>query len=221
VVDAGQRFLSYAAHELRTPLATQRALIELALADPNADLAFWREIGWDVLGACRQQERLLEACLILVRSQGRTQRCEPTDLARIAAEALRANDTSGLEGVVALERAWTTGDPALLERLADNLVSNAIRHNIVGGRIEVATHTQAGRAHLTVANTGRPIPAGELERLFQPFERLPPHRPNTAEGVGLGLTIVQAIADAHGATLAARARTSGGLEIDVALPALD
>ena len=73
--------------------------------------------------------------------------------------------------MVVHEPAWTTGDPDLLERLAANLVSNAIRHNIVGGRIEVATRAESGRAVLAVANTGPLIPAGELQRLFQPFQR--------------------------------------------------
>src|SRR5579864_1858096 len=98
------------AHELRTPLATQRALLELALADPSADVVTWREIGEDVLGACNQQERLLEACLTLARSRGVPARCETADLAVIAAEALRAHDLSELERVVVLEPAWTTGE---------------------------------------------------------------------------------------------------------------
>lgn len=216
--DGGERFAAYVAHELRTPLATQRALLELALADPNADAASWREIGEDVLCACRQQERLLEACLTFARSQGGPQRCEPVDLAAVAAEALRAHDLSELESVVALEPARTTGDPDLLERLAANLVSNAIRHNIVGGRIELATRAESGRAALSVANTGPLIPACELQRLFQPFQRLAPHPPDTADGVGLGLAIVQAVADAHNAVVTARTRAGGGLEIDVSFP---
>jgi signal transduction histidine kinase len=220
-VEGGARFATYAAHELRTPLATQRALLELVLADPNADLATWRGIGEDVLGACRQQERLLEACLTLARSQGRSQRCEPVDLAAIAAQALHAHDPSELESVVALQRAWTNGDPELLERLAANLVSNAIRHNVVGGRIEVETRIGPGRAVLSVANTGPLVPAGELQRLFEPFQRLLPHRHAVAGGVGLGLAIVQAIADAHDAVVSARAQPGGGLGIEVAFPALD
>ncbi len=219
LVGGRERFAAYVAHELRTPLATQCALLELALADPNADVAGWREIGEDVLCACRQQERLLEACLTLARSRGRPQRCEPVDLAEIAAEVLGAHDLSRLERVVVLEPAWTSGDPDLLERLAANLVSNAVRHNVVGGRIEVATRTESGRAVFAVANTGPLVPAAELERLFQPFQRLTSR--TSSDGVGLGLAIVQAIADAHDATVSARARSGGGLGIDVAFPSLD
>jgi signal transduction histidine kinase len=214
-------FAAYIAHELRTPLATQRALLELALADPSADVATWREIGGDVLGACMQQERLLEACLTLARSQSSPPRCERVDLAAITGSALRAHDLGELETVVALEQARTTGDPDLLDRLASNLVSNAIRHNIVGGRIEVATRAEPGRAVLSVANTGPPIPSGEVHRLFQPFERLSPHTDLAADGVGLGLAIVHEIAIAHDAIITARPRIGGGLGIDVAFPALD
>jgi signal transduction histidine kinase len=213
-----ERFAAYIAHELRTPLATQRALLELALADPSADAATWREIGGDVLGACMQQERLLEACLTLARSQGSPPRCERVDLAAITCDALQAHDLGELGTVVALEPARTAGDPDLLERLAANLVSNAIRHNIAGGWIEVATRVESGRAVLSVANTGLPIPAGELHRLFQPFERLSSHTDLAGDGVGLGLAIVHEIASAHDATITARARTGGGLGIDVAFP---
>lgn len=214
-------FAATAAHELRTPLATQRALLELALADPNADAATWREIGADVLEACSQQERLLEACLAFARSRGGPRRCEPVDLAVIAADVLDAHDPGGLERVAALEPAWTSGDPDLLERLAANLVSNATRHNVVGGRIEVATRTGGGRAILAVANTGPLVPASELARLFQPFQRFGPHPSSAAHGVGLGLAIVRAIADAHDATITARAQPRGGLRIEVAVVTLD
>jgi len=219
--ESEQCFLAYAAHELRTPIATQRALLELALSDPNADVTAWREIGRDLLGVCSRQERLVESCLILARSQGGPQRREPVDLAAIAADALALQDRRELEHVVDLEPARTTGDPDLLGRLAANLVSNAIRHNVEGGRIEVATRTEARLAVLTVANTGPPIAAGELRRLFLPFQRLASRSASAADGVGLGLAIVEAIADAHGATLTARPRTPGGLAIAVSFRARD
>jgi signal transduction histidine kinase len=219
LIESGERFAAYVAHELRTPLATQRALLELALADSSADVRSWREIGEDVLAACEQQERLLEACLAFARSHGELQRCEPVDLAVIAVAALGAHDVGELERIVVLEPACTTGDPELLARLVANLVSNAIRHNIVGGQVEVATRTESGRAVLAIANTGPLIPAGELERLFQPFQRLNSNPTTFSDGVGLGLAIVQAIAEAHNAILTARPRAGGGLEIDVSFAA--
>jgi signal transduction histidine kinase len=212
---------AYVAHELRTPLATQRALLELALADPDADVATWRQAGEDVLGACRQQERMLEACLALARSQNGPQRCEPVDLSAVSARALEAHDLGDLKSVVVMEPAWTSGDPDLVERLAANLVSNAVRHNVAGGQIEIATRTEPGYAHLAVANTGPLVPAGELDRLFEPFQQLAPRPHSASSGVGLGLTIVRSIADVHHATVIARARVGGGLGIDVRFPALD
>jgi signal transduction histidine kinase len=215
-----QPFAAYIAHELRTPLATQRALLELMLADPLADAASWREVAEAVLDACIEQERLLEACLALARSRCGLTRHDRIDLAAIAAEALRAGDVSGLESVVVLEPAWAIGDSSLVQRLAANLVSNAIHHNVPDGRIEVATGVASGRAVLSVANSGPLIPAAELQRLLQPFQRLPSHRTDAVEGVGLGLAIVHAVADTHGAFVAIRARPGGGLEIDVRFPAI-
>jgi signal transduction histidine kinase len=215
---ARKGFAGYVAHELRTPLATQRALLELALADRTAKVADWREVGEDVLRACGEQERLLEACLALARSELEPQRCERVDLAAIAAAALRAHDLSDLESVEAFEPASTNGDPNLLDRLVANLISNAIRHNVPGGRIEVATRTRATRAVLSVANTGTLVPGDELPRLFQPFQRLERNPRSLRDGVGLGLAIVAAVAAAHAAHVTAEARPGGGLEIEVSFP---
>jgi signal transduction histidine kinase len=212
-------FAAYLAHELRTPLATQRALLELALVAPGTEVATWREIAQELLRACGQQERLLEACLALARSKRGPARCEPVDLAAIAAAALEAHDLNELGCVVRLEPAWTSGDPELLERLAANLVSNAIRHNVAGGLVEVSTRADSGRAVVSVANTGPPVPATELLRLFQPFQRLDSRPGASGEGAGLGLSIVEAIATAHGALVTARTRGGGGLELDVSFPA--
>jgi signal transduction histidine kinase len=219
--ESEEPFAAYLAHELRTPLATQRALLELALADPTADVATWREIGEDVLGACLRQERLLEACLTLAWSRGRALRRDPVDLPAIADAVLREHDRRSLTTMVAFEPARTTGDPSLVERLVANLVSNAIRHNFLGGRIEVTTRTESGRAVISVVNTGPLILAAELRRLFQPFQRLESSSGSWSDGVGLGLAIVQAIADAHSAFVTARARAGGGLEIDVGFPAVE
>ena len=111
------------------------------------------------------------------------------------------------------------GDPGLAESLVSNLVDNALRHNVPGGQVEIRTGQAAGQATISVRNTGPVIPPGEVDRLFQPFQRLGTGRTSQAAGHGLGLAIVAAIARAHHATLTARPRPAGGLDITVTLPA--
>ncbi len=213
-------FAAYIAHELRTPLATQRALLELALADHDADTATWREIAHDVLDACKQQERLLEACLTLTRTQAGLEpdRCEIVDIASLTVRLLRITDLDGLTVRARLEPAFANGDEALIERLLDNLLANAARHNRVGGWIKLTTRNDGSESLFTIENTGAPILADELARLFEPFEQRRSPRGRSSTGFGLGLAIVKAIADAHGARITARARPSGGLRIEVAFP---
>jgi signal transduction histidine kinase len=220
-VEVQRRFLAYAAHELRGELTLQRTLAEVALADASADTAALREMGERVVAACERQARLLEALLTLSCSACESLRREPVDLAATAAEVLRASEHLGLTRRTALAPARTAGEPQLVERLVANLVDNAVRHNVPGGRLDIATYTAAGRATFTIANTGPVIPTGEVSRLFEPFQRLSSHAGPRANGVGLGLAIVQAIANSHDATVTAQARTGGGLGIDVAFPALD
>jgi signal transduction histidine kinase len=215
-----ERFAAYVAHELRAPVTLQRTLVEVALSDPDANTAALREMGERVLACCLQQQRLIDALLDLTRSRFGPTRHAPVDLAAITGEALRAHDLSELESVIGIEPARAPGDQALLERLAANLVSNAIRHNLPGGRIEIATRTEAGHAVLSVANTGPLVPTSDLPRLFQPFHRLDSTPRTSSDGVGLGLAIVHAIARAHNATLAAEALSGGGLKIDVRFPAV-
>lgn len=215
--DAGHRFAAYIAHELRTPIAFQRLLAEAALADPGADT---RALCEEIIAACDQQRRLIDGLIDLTRSRGAAPRREPVDLALLARSVLDAHDPRDLVLTVALAPAPVSGDGILLERLCANLVSNAIRHNVAHGRIEVMTATEAGRAVLAVVNTGPVVASGELGRLFEPFEQGPGRRVGTdGPGLGLGLSIVRSIADAHEATLSAHVREGGGLAIEVSLPA--
>jgi len=217
--DAQRQFTANASHELRTPLTLERALLELALSDPDADTASLRKTCEQVLAVGRQQERLIEALLTLSRSQRGLDRHDPVDLAAVAAAATAAADRDGLAFATAFEPAQTAGDPRLIERLVANLVGNAVHHNVAGGDVLVATGTRDGRAVLLVDNSGEPIRPEELDRLFRPFERLDRDRRSDADGVGLGLSIVDAIATAHGATLVATPRPDGGLRIEVGFPA--
>jgi signal transduction histidine kinase len=205
------RFAAFVAHELRSPIALQRTLVEVTLADPDADMAALRAMGERVIAGCEHQQRLIGALLDLTRSGQGTLRRQKVDLGATVAEVLGAQDLGNLECTAALEPALTRGDPDLLERLVDNLVANAIRHNAPPGEIHVATGTEARRPYLTVANTGLPIADCDVRRLFVPFQRLG----GGDGGVGLGLPIVQAIAGAHRAVLTVQARAGGGLDVHV------
>jgi signal transduction histidine kinase len=176
-----------------------------------------------VLVVGEQQERLIEALLTLSRSQRGLDQHEAFDLAAVAAEVLETRRPEAqrqrLRLDTALEAAPVVGDRRLGERLIANLVDNAMRHNVPAGRIEVATGMANGHAVLSIVNSGPVVPSEELDRLFQPFQRLSADRADAQdEGVGLGLSIVQAIATAHEATLTPSARPDGGLAIEVRFP---
>jgi signal transduction histidine kinase len=218
---AQRQFVANASHELRTPLARQRTLAEVALRDPEPTVAGMRETLHRVLITGEQQERLIEALLTLARSQRGLDRRDQLDLAEVTAEALPASEPEararGLAVNITLSSAPALGDPRLAERLAANLVSNAVRHNMPGGWVEVVTGTRSGQAVLSVANTGPVIAPEQVDLLFQPFGRLETAR-LSRDGIGLGLSIVTAIAEAHDADLRARPRPGGGLEVEVRFP---
>lgn len=215
--EAQRQFVANASHELRTPLTLERTLLELALSDPNASTDSYRHTCEQLLAVGEQQERLIEALLTLSRSQRGLDSRQRVDLAAITAAAAAAADHAGLVLHTALEPAHAAGNPRLVERLVANLLDNAIHHNVAGGTIDVATETRGRRGILVIANTGPAIPPAELDRLFQPFQRLDAARTST-NGFGLGLSIVRAIADAHGATISTEAPPDGGLRIEVAFP---
>jgi signal transduction histidine kinase len=217
--EAQRQFVANASHELRTPLTLERALIEVALADPNADAESLRRACEQVLAAGEQQERLIDALLTLSRGQRGIDRHEPVDLAAVAAASVHTVEGDGLRFATALAPACTTGDARLVERLVFNLVANAVHYNVPEGRVEITTETAAGRARIIVQNTGPIVPATKIEQLFQPFERLEGARTSDAKGFGLGLSIVQAIATAHDAAVTVRPRISGGLFVEVSFPA--
>jgi signal transduction histidine kinase len=222
--DAQRQFVANASHELRTPLARQQTVLEVALADPRPTVAALQSACKQVLAAGHQQERLIEALLTLARSERGLNRREPVDLAAVTGELLRTRrDEAQLRGVSitsTLDPAMTLGDARLAERLVANLVDNALRHNQAGGSAEVRTGISAGRAALTVLNTGPVIPPDQVARLFQPFQRLASQRSAAREGLGLGLPIAAAIAAAHGAELRADAMAAGGLQITIWFPGL-
>jgi signal transduction histidine kinase len=220
--DSQRRFVANASHELRTPLTAERTVLQVTLADPAVDVAALRAACEQVLTLGEQQERLIDALLTLATSERGLERRDPCELADLAGTVLARHrseiEHQGLQVDAALGTATVVGDRRLLESLFSNVIDNAIRHNESGGRLEVATSTVDGHAMLRIANTGPVIPPGELARLFQPFQRLAADRTRSVDGHGLGLAIVQAIVDAHGATLHAIPRPEGGLEITIDFP---
>jgi len=220
--DAQRRFAASASHELRTPLTRERALLQVTLADPASTTGTWQAVSRELLASNAEQERLIEALLTLASSEAGISDREPADLAAITSAALAAARPAisqlGLNVHASIQPAIVDGDPLLVQQLAANLIDNAIRHNISGGDIQVATGTSSGHAVLSVANSGQVIPPAEVDRLFQPFQRLGPRPARRDGGHGLGLSIVRAIATAHGATIGARALPDGGLAIDITFP---
>jgi signal transduction histidine kinase len=219
--DAQRQFVANASHELRTPLARQRAFIEVALDDEERTVHTLERACERVLVASDQQVRLIDALFTLAHSQRGLKLRSPIDLADAFGDALRSRQPEargrGLRVSAGLASATALGDARLAERLAVNLVANAISHNIPGGWIEIATGESGGSAFLSVANSGGVIPPAEVQRLFEPFQRLGAERVGQ-NGFGLGLSIVKAIVDAHDAQLSATALPGGGLEIKVRFP---
>jgi signal transduction histidine kinase len=217
-----RNFVASASHELRTPLTLTRTLLQMALTSPRPTLAAYRATCQDLLHANDQQEQLIEALLTLARSQRGLDRREHLDLGGITASVVRTREQEaagrGVTIRTSISPAPVLGDARLLQRLAANLIDNAIRHNIPGGQADIQVTAADGRPRLTIANTGPVIPADQVTRLLEPFQRLPATRSADADGLGLGLSIIAAIAKAHNAVLAVSPGLHGGLSIEISFP---
>ena len=224
--DAQRRFAANASHELRTPITVERALLEMVLTDPDATIETYRSICQDLLETGQQQEQVIEALLTLASSQQGLEQRQPVDLAAITGEVVRVRQPAAasrhVRVDVALHPAAIAGDASLIERLVSNLLDNALRYNHPGGVVLVAVGTQSDQPVLQVTNTGPVVPPGEASRLLEPFQRLTGDRAGQHDGLGLGLglSIVQAIASAHDAHLDLQPGKSGGLDIRVCFQAL-
>ncbi|MGO9501585.1 MAG: sensor histidine kinase [Streptosporangiaceae bacterium] len=220
--DSQRHFIANASHELRTPLSAGRALLQVAIADPEPTVETLRATCEELVDIGDQQERLIAALLTLANSQRGLAQTESLDLADIARKVIlgRQDETErhGIRLSAALAPAPATGDPSLAESLIANLIDNAIRHNLPGGQAEITTALTDQGAVITVGNTGTLIPPDAVEYLFQPFRQLGTQRIRHGNGHGLGLAIVRAIAYAHHATITASPRPRGGLDIEVTFP---
>ncbi len=198
-------------------------MLERALRKAEPTPAFWRDTCERLLASSQQEDCLIEALLTLARSEGPLDRDEPFELGDVIESVLLSPElettNAGLRIQTQINRAPVTGDPRLLERLVRNVIDNAIRHNIPDGHVDIATHFRRGHAVLVVTNTGPVLPAGDIARLLQPFQRAGADRTSHGDGLGLGLSIVQAIATIHHAKLTLTPRTHGGLRIEVSFAA--
>jgi signal transduction histidine kinase len=220
-LESHKRFVANAAHELRTPLTVEHALLEEAVMDPDATLDSYRARFEDLMVVSEQQARLLDSLLVLATSERGLDSSESVDLVEQVGGVLRAAEprawNQDLSVVTQVRPAWVNGDPALIARLAANLVDNAMTYNVPDGRVEVETGADGAGSFLSVTNTGPHVPPEIVGRLLNPFQRL--NRTADDGHHGLGLSIVQSIARAHSADLTVRARPEGGLAIRVLFPA--
>lgn len=217
--ESQRRFIANASHELRTPLTVMRATVDVVLGKRAPREAELLDMGRDVRVAVDQAEAVVEALLTLARNErGLTVR-ESVDLATVAEDVLDDVHLGDLRLHVSLRPVVTSGDPVLLERLIANLVDNAIRYNVPGGDVWLATSASNGRVTLSVTNTGPVVPADRVDALFEPFQRL--HDRTTSDGFGLGLAIVSSIAAVHDGAITAAARPAGGLCVTLTIPAAE
>jgi signal transduction histidine kinase len=224
--NAQRRFVANASHELRTPLTTMRASLDVAVAKPEPAPPQTIALAARLRPELDRIDKLLEAFLVLARAQHRAlpgravlpleymvSAALADQAAAIAAMNLTVQDASGLGG------AWVTGSQALLARMVENVIDNAVCHNEDGGWIQITARVESGQARLVVENGGRVLDQEQVSELSRPFRRLGADRIGTDKGSGLGLSIVAAIADAHGGTLDLQARPGGGLRVCIELPA--
>jgi signal transduction histidine kinase len=216
-----RRFVANASHELRTPLTSMRTLIDVAMAKPSRTTEQLEVLVGRVRKALDQSEALIDGLLTLARSDRGVTSHQLVDLEAAAQDAIDEAALRSSESNIVIDAdlspAPTLGDRVLLERLAANLVDNALRYNVTSGSIRVLTRADNNSSYITVTNTGPVIPGSAVASLFEPFTRLD-GRVNNGQGVGLGLSIVTSVVNAHQGHLSAEALPHGGMTISVRLP---
>jgi signal transduction histidine kinase len=219
-----RRFVANASHEIRTPLAVTRAALEVGLAKPKPTIDELRGVIRQALRATARSEALANDLLLLARSENlATEPADRFDLGQLTGEITAdltgpARDAS-VELRTDLRPAPMTGITGLVDRLVANLVDNAIRHNTSPGWATVSTRATGDDAIVTVRNPCQATTRGPTDQLFEPFHRGPaPRSGSPPVGHGLGLSIVRAIAEGHGAQLRATYTDGAVFEIEVRFP---
>ncbi len=201
-------FVADAAHELRSPIASLRAILEVANEHP--DRADWPRVSETAIEETRRLQQLADDLLLVARLDAEPSTAyRPVDLAELVRRQLARRVDEGPELTLdAPESAMVAGDAAQLERLVRNLVDNAIRHARTS--VAVGIEQQDGNVVLRIDDDGAGIPAAERERVFERFTRLDEARSRDAGGAGLGLAIAREIALRHKGILAAAESPEGG-----------
>jgi signal transduction histidine kinase len=221
---AQRQFAASAAHELRTPHATMRVWLDVALDKPGPLPRHIIDLGDRLRHELDHVDQLLDNLLVLARAQHGAITDEATlrldDLVSSAVGAL-ASAISGMSLDISQHgcpRAQVTGSKTLLARMIQNVVDNAVRHNAEGGWVRIRTEAAGANTRLVVENGGPVLSDQDVEHLTQPFRRLSAERTGSGTGTGLGLSIVASIAEIHGGRLELRARQEGGLQVIIRLP---
>jgi signal transduction histidine kinase len=217
-----RRLVATMSHELRTPLANQQVALDVALSDPAAGTVELRQAAEVALDQNRRAARTIDALLTLARVQSGAQAPEhaPVELdVVVSAVAAEARAGAGdLAWHVELVPVVVNGDGHLLERAVANLVENAVVHNVPGGRVDIRLSATREAARLVVENSGPLIGPDVAAGLTLPFRRGVTDRTSSDRGVGLGLSIVQAVADHHDGRLTLTPLESGGLSVELEIP---
>lgn len=218
--DSERRLVATMSHELRTPLANQQTALDVALADPEGSADDLRAAVAIALDQNRRANRTIESLLTLARVEAGVEppRRDPVDLAGVVSEVVEDTQRSDLECSLDVSPAVVPGDRELLRRAVSNLVDNAVTHNVLGGRVDVRLATSGDTARLSVSNTGPYVAPVSVGELTLPFRRGSVDRTASDRGVGLGLSIVQAVADHHDGHLELTSLASGGLLVTLTLP---
>ena len=216
-----RRFVANASHELRTPLTSMRTLIDVAMAKPSRTTEQLEVLVGRVRQALDQSQALIDGLLTLARSDSGLTTHELVDLEAAAQDAIEQVGTLARDSNIAIEADLspgpTLGDRVLLERLVANLLDNAVRYNLTRGSVRVVTGSADDASYITVTNSGPLVPESAVPSLLEPFTRLD-GRVSNSQGVGLGLSIVTSVVNAHHGHLHAEALPNGGMRISVRLP---
>jgi signal transduction histidine kinase len=222
-IDRQRRFTADASHELRTPLATLSTELQWAQAHERTPAEYR-----DTLEVCsRAVARMLgivERLLALVRAEaGVADRAVQVPLDGLIGQIAGDLQPLAVSRQVDLTAETTplvaTGDPDRLRDAITNVVANAIRYNVAGGRVAIVLRPRGPEAELTVTDTGVGIAPDDLPRIFDPFFRADPARSRDAGGAGLGLAVARAIVERHGGQIGCQSQPGRGTTMTIRLPA--